>query len=306
MRQLSIFIMLLFLFNCSDETVEFDGDKAMEYLVQQCDIGFRNPGSPGHSQAKDMFISFLKNYADTLIIQDFPQYIKPDDVTFDLTNIIAGFNIEKGNGLLIGAHWDTRPRAEYAINPEDREKPILGANDGASGIAVLMHLAELFQIMELDRSVYLVFFDGEDYGETGSLEYFCMGSKYFAKNLPVDNIEEAIIIDMIGDCDLSIPMERNSYHNNKKLVKKIWAIARARGYTSFKHHLGNEIYDDHVPLIEIGIPSIDIIDFAYPNSHRNYWHTQQDTPDKCCPESLKQVGQVLIDYLTLEKTEIGD
>ncbi len=299
MRYLSILIISFSLFNCSDETIVFDGEKSMEYLVQQCDIGVRNPGSTGHEKAKEMYISFLKNHADTVIAQNFSQYIEPDDVTFELTNIIAGFDIEKGNSLLIGAHWDTRPRAEHAVNPADRDKPIIGANDGASGIAVLMHLAEILQTMELNRSVYLVFFDGEDYGFSGDFEYFCMGSKYFAKNLPVKNIKEAIIIDMIGDCDLSIPMERNSYRSNKKLMKKIWNIAKARGYKSYKNQLGYEIYDDHVPFIEAGIPAIDIIDFDYPNKYKNYWHTHQDTPDKCCPESLKQIGQVLVDYLML-------
>jgi Zn-dependent M28 family amino/carboxypeptidase len=174
----------------------------------------------------------------------------------------------------------------------------MGANDGASGIAVLMHLAEVLHDQELNRTVYLVFFDGEDYGYHDTTEYFCLGSKYFAKNLPVDNIKEAIIVDMVGDKNLELPIERNSYKSHKTLVKTLWNIAEKRGYKAFQNHLGHEIYDDHVPLIEIaGIPSVNIIDFTYPDRFTNYWHTLADTPDKCSPESLKQVGQVVLDYI---------
>ncbi len=297
-----IFIVLIFLVSCRNTgSEEFNGETAMEYLVQQVEIGYRHPGSPGHRQAKEFYMDFLQDYADTVIRQDFEQYVERDSVTFDLTNIIAGFNMEKGNGLLIGAHWDTRPRAEYDPDPAKRDQPILGANDGASGIAVLMHLAELLQNKETDRAIYLVFFDAEDYGYHGSEEYFCMGSKYFAANLPVTNISEAIIVDMIGDSHLEIPIERNSYRYHKKLVKEIWQIAEDRGFDAFQNHLGYEIYDDHVPLAEIaGIPSINIIDFTYPDKFTNYWHTHADTPDKCSPESLRQVGQVVLDYILKE------
>ena len=283
--------------NCNSSSMKFDGGKAMTYLIEQCDIGYRHPGSPGHETAKNYYIDFLKKYTDEIIIQEFDQEVPRDSVTFHLTNIIAGFNVDKGNALLIGAHWDTRPRAEFDPDPAKRNLPILGANDGASGIAVLMHLAEILSTIELDRTVYLVFFDGEDYGYHDSNEFFCMGSKYFAKNLPVDNISEAIIVDMIGDKNLEIPIERGSYRSNKKLVKTLWKIAKKRGFDGFQKQMGSEIYDDHVPLIEAGIPSVDLIDFTYPHKYTNYWHTHADTPDKCSAKSLKQVGQVILDYI---------
>jgi Zn-dependent M28 family amino/carboxypeptidase len=293
-----LYVALLFLFSCQSASVTFDGDKAMTYLVQQCDIGTREPGSEGHETAKNFYIDFLNQYADKVLLQEFDQHVARDSVTFQLTNIIAGFNVEKGNALLVGAHWDTRPRAEFDPNPANRDKPILGANDGASGIAVLMHLAELLHTQELNRTVYLVFFDGEDYGYHDTTEYFCMGSKYFAANLPVKNISEAIIVDMIGDKNLEIPIERNSYASHKTLIKKLWKIAEKYDFKAYKNHLGLEIYDDHIPLIEIaGIPSVDLIDFTYPDKYTNYWHTQADTPDKCSGESLRQVGQVVLDYI---------
>jgi len=299
--QIFLTILLFVLIDCSSETAKFDGEIAFKYLEQQCDLGVRNPGSPGHTAAKEMFIAFLTPLADTVIQQDFEWYIKPDDINFKMTNIIANFSMEKGNGLIIAAHWDTRPRAEHDPNPRNRGMPILGANDGASGIAVLMHLAEHLAEKKPDRALSLVFFDGEDYGFTGDLEYYCMGSEYFAKNLPIPKPAEAIIIDMIGDAELTIPVERSSYRSHPKLVETLWKIADRHGYSEFEHRIGEEIYDDHIPLIKFAdIPSIDIIDFHYPNRFTNYWHTLQDTPDKCSPRSLEVVGQVLLDYIYQE------
>ena len=305
MRYFSLLVLFMFLFSCQNaRNVEFDGEKAMAYLIQQCNIGYRYPGSTGHKVAKNYYIDFLQPLVDTLILQEFKQEVKRDSTVLPLTNIIAGFQIDKGNPLLVGAHWDTRPRAEFDRNPTLRDKPIIGANDGASGIAILMHLAEILKERELDRAIYLVFFDGEDWGYHDTTEYFCLGSKYFVKNLPVKNISEAIIVDMVGDKELELLIERNSYRSNKRLVKAIWDIAEKRGYSAFKNKLGAEIFDDHVPLIETaGIPSINLIDFAYPNKYINYWHTHQDTPDKCSAESLQQVGQVVLDYFFIKTPE---
>ena len=301
MRRIFCLLIAVLLGCCSEKGPYFDGSRAFQYLQQQCDLGTRNPGSSGHDAAKKMFISFLTPLADTVFSQDFESYIEPEDVTLSLTNIVAGFKWEKGRGLLIGAHWDTRPRAEYDSNPMNRNMPILGANDGASGIAVLMHIAEHLSEKEPDRAITLVFFDGEDYGFPGSFDYYCMGSEYFAKNLPVPMPVEGIIIDMIGDADLSIPIERSSYEYHPELVRKIWDIADRRNYSEFVHYIGDDIYDDHIPLNRIAnIPTIDIIDFHYPNRFMNYWHTMSDTPDKCSPKSLQIVGQVLLDYIYSE------
>ncbi len=292
-------IGLLFLvIGCNSASSEFDGQQAFQYLEQQCEIGTREPGSPGHRQAKNMYLEFFKQHADTVIAQEFEQRIEIDNVTYNMTNVIAGFNIGKTKPLILGAHWDTRPRAEKDPDPAKRNQPILGANDGASGVAVLMHLAELMTELDLDQTIYLVLFDGEDYGYHGDNTYFCLGSKYFVNNLPIPRPEQVIIVDMIGDAQLSIPMERYSYRSNAQLMKKLWKIADERGYDQFKYHLGEFIYDDHVPFIQAGIKAIDLIDFHYPNRHMNYWHTHQDTPDKCSPESLEAVGQVLYDYIT--------
>ncbi|HPN74385.1 MAG TPA: M28 family peptidase [Candidatus Marinimicrobia bacterium] len=294
----SFYLILILISACSSGGGKFDGGRAFQFLNQQCDLGPRNPGSPGHSAQRTMLIEFLRPLADTLIIQNFEYLIPEENEVLNLTNIIAGFNIRSANGLLIGAHWDTRPRAEYDPDPAKRKTPIIGANDGASGVAVLMHLAEILSRQQPPRTIYLVFFDGEDYGFPGTLDYYCLGSEYFAKNLPIPKPEEAIIIDMIGDADLRIPVERNSVKSHPQLIKKLWAIADRHNFSAFVHQIDEEIYDDHLMLIQhAGIPSVDLIDFQYPNRFINYWHTTLDTPDKCSAESLEIVGTVLYDYI---------
>jgi hypothetical protein len=304
MKKILWLVLAVFLGACSGKGLRFDGKHAFQYLEAQCDLGPRNPGAPGHGAAIPYFTDFLKAHADTVILQAFNRFIEPDSITLDMTNIIAGFNLSAGNGLLIGAHWDTRPRADHDPDLLKRDQPILGANDGASGVAVLMHLAEILSLNNPHRTVFLVLFDGEDYGYSGSLEYYCMGSEYFARNLPISKPAEAIILDMIGDADLVIPVERNSFRIHPGLVNRLWELARQRKFDAFVHRLGTEIYDDHLMLFEYaGIPAVDIIDFSYPNDFVNYWHTTMDTPDKCSPRSLEIVGQVILDYLFLQEQE---
>lgn len=302
MKSHSLLLVFVLIAACNSQTAKFDGEKAFKYLEMQCALGPRYPGSAGHTALRQHLIDFLKNRADTLIVQEFAQ---PRDLlkdTLHLTNIIAGFRpelemVEEATGLLIGAHYDTRPRADMDEDPAKRQTPILGANDGASGVAVLMHLAELLAQEPPDRPIYLVFFDGEDDGFPGALEYYCLGSQYFAQHLPIPRPKEAIIIDMIGDAQLTIPVERQSVNSHPILVRKLWGLAHAQKYFQFVSQIGEEIYDDHVPLIKAGIPSVLIIDFHYPDRFNNYWHTVQDTPDKCSPKSLQIVGSVLQRYI---------
>ena len=213
-------------------------------------------------------------------------------------NIIAQFNIEAENRLLIGAHWDTRALSDEDLNEDNRLLPILGANDGASGTSVLMELAKIFSLNNPPIGIDLVFFDAEDVGISGKPRTYAMGSEYFSKNLPIKKPENAIIIDMVGDKYLQIPIERFSYQTNPKLVKEIWRLADELNLSAFEYRIGFEIYDDHVPLWENAqIPAIDIIDFDYPNLFSNHWHTQNDIPENCSPQSLQQVGTLLLNYI---------
>ena len=276
----------------------FDGNNAYQYLVEQCNFGPRNPGSKGHEKFAIFLEEYLSKMTKNILVQDFDYLEHITGEERRGKNIIAQFNIEAENRLLIGAHWDTRALSDEDLNEDNRLLPILGANDGASGTSVLMELAKIFSQNNPPIGIDLVFFDAEDVGISGKPRTYAMGSEYFSKNLPIKKPDNAIIIDMVGDKYLQIPIERFSYQTNPKLVKEIWRLADELNLSAFEYRIGFEIYDDHVPLWENAqIPAIDIIDFDYPNLFSNHWHTQNDIPENCSPQSLQQVGTLLLNYI---------
>lgn len=280
----------------------FDSKTAFSYLELQCDFGPRNPGSNGHINFSNYLNNFLKQLNGELIVQDF-LYIEPiTDSQRAGKNFIIQFNSDANYRLLLGAHWDTRSFSDQDDNADNFNSPVLGANDGASGTAVLMEIANIISDNNPNIGIDIVFFDAEDGGIAGKPETFALGAKYFAENLPIKKPDFAIIVDMVGDKNLTIPIERISYSIAPEKVKKIWGLAEELNLPAFKKTIANEIYDDHVPLWEIaGIPAIDIIDFQYPNMFYNYWHTQNDIPINCSPQSLAQVGTLLVSYIYDEK-----
>ena len=290
---------LLFLtFGCGPSGPDFDEDHAFEYLVAQCDFGPRNPGSEGYYACLDFIINELDQTADDIILQDFRYQEQRYRKRYDLQNIIARFNPDASFQTIISAHWDTRPWADQEDNRRDRNQPIIGANDGASGVAVLLELAKIMGETPPPIGVNLVFFDGEDLGVPGENETYCQGSRYFAKNLPIPRPDEAINLDMVGDKQLHIPVEKYSLEYNPNLVRYLWGRADDMGLDAFDITPQYAIYDDHVPLHEIaGIPAIDLIDFKYPNPYANFWHTMNDVPENCSAESLEQVGKLMVDYI---------
>ena len=294
---ISFFIFLTFL-SCEKPAPVFDSQRAFLDLVAQCDFGPRNPGSEGHRNTKKYILDLMHKEADSVIVQDFTFESALEKKTHNGTNIIARFNPSNATQVLIGAHWDTRPFADRDENRENFKTPILGANDGASGVAILLELARILNRNKSSIGINLVFFDAEDSGVSEENESYCKGSIFFSKNIPISNIKEAIILDMVGDKQLSLPIERNSLNFHGVLVRKLWDRAKKLNLKAFKGVVGPSIYDDHVPLYQYaGIPSVDIIDFRYPNSFENYWHTVDDTPKNCSPESLGQVGMLMIDYI---------
>ena len=291
------FLSIVIIFSCNDSVPNFDENSAYQFLLDQCDFGPRNPGSEGYNNCKQYLIKTLDSYSDTVFTQPFV-INDIDDTQYDLDNIIAQYNINSNSHLLLGAHWDTRPWADSDLNIEKHNQPIIGANDGASGVSVLLELAKIFHYNPPPIRVSIVFFDGEDMGRPGVPKSYARGSQFFAKNLPIEQPDEAIILDMIGDKELHIPIERYSYQQNKDLVKKLWSLANKLNLEAFESRIVHTIYDDHVPLWqEAKIPAIDIIDFNYPNRYSNYWHTSQDTPDNCSAQSLGQVGNLLVHYI---------
>ena len=293
----SLFLTLIFL-GCQSNVPRFDEDHAFSYLVAQCDFGPRNPGSDGYYACLDYLITELDQSANEIILQDFSYQERRYNKKYNLENIIARFNPDAEFQTVISAHWDTRPWADQEDLRQDRDQPIIGANDGASGVAILLELAKIMGENPPPIGVNLVFFDGEDMGVPGENETYCQGSRFFAKNLPIPRPNEAINLDMVGDKQLVLPIERYSLEYHPKLVRHLWDRAKEMGLDAFIGRVDYAIYDDHIPLNEIaGIPSIDIIDFKYPNSYANFWHTLNDIPENCSEESLGQVGDLMVDYI---------
>lgn len=287
---LKIFLALIFinLFVTVDIFAKpvFNAENAFKYLQKQCSFGPRNPNSHGHSKTKDFLIKELKKFSENVYAQDFTY--NSSNGALNLTNIIAIFGTNTKKKILLAAHWDTRPYADLDPESKNRQKPIIGANDGASGVAVLLELAGIFKLNPPPIQVIIVLFDGEDYGKTTN-EMF-LGSRYFAKNINKDWIPNyGILLDMIGDKNLDIYIEQNSWTFAPNVVQLVWEKAKELGLKNFHDKIGQAILDDHIPLLEIGIECINIIDFNYP-----YWHTLEDTPDKCSPKSLETIGKLLL------------
>ena len=271
----------------------FHGQEAFRFLTAQTDLGPRNPGSKGHDRCLAYLEQTLVRLADTVRLQPFT-HAGYDGATLQLTNIIASFKPESPARVLLCAHWDTRPRADRDENPRRRNEPITGANDGASGVAVLLQLATLLKTHPPTIGVDIVLFDGEDYGLEGDTGNYLLGSRHFASTASRAVVPRfGILLDMVGDAALELPREGYSVRYAPDVVNLIWATARGLGITEFVDFLGGEIIDDHLPLNEVGIRTVDIIDFDYPDPTHRYWHTHQDTPDKCSPESLEAVGTVI-------------
>ncbi|NPV57421.1 MAG: M28 family peptidase [Anaerolineae bacterium] len=260
---------------------EFDADRAYAHVINQVELGPRYPGSNAHNQVQHYIRDQLVPYGWQIETQ---KGISNDHA---ISNIIA----KRGSGfpwIILGAHYDSRLIADHDPDENNRSLPVPGANDGASGVAVLLELGRALPETS-GKTIWLVFFDAEDQGRIPGWDWI-LGSSLFTDSLTTFP-DAVVVIDMIGDSDLNIYYEINS---DPTIRSHIWATAESLGYGAY--FIPEEKYsmlDDHTPFLDKGIPAIDIIDFDYP-----YWHTVQDTEDKVSPISLKAVGDTLIAWLT--------
>ncbi|MCS7254287.1 MAG: M28 family peptidase [Armatimonadota bacterium] len=262
----------------------FNEENAFKLLKEQVAMGARVPNTSAHQRCAVWLETQLRKYTAQLHRQQFEVIWR--DKKFKLTNVVGVFAGSSGETLLIGTHWDCHPSAENDEDKSKRGEPVPGANDGASGTAVLIELARVLSIYTPPITVIIALFDGEDFGE------WVYGSRHFVSN-PVPYMPDAaIIIDMIGDANLNVTRELNSIEHSRRLWEAVMESAKALQYE--KHFEGDavRILDDHVPFIEAGKPAILLIDFEYP-----YWHTTKDTPDKCSPKSLGVIGRTLLHFI---------
>jgi len=262
------------------QDVTFDGERAYRDVVAQMQFGPRITGTEGNRRAGDYIAEQLKQAGWAVEFQEFGYKSTP------IRNIIGRANLGKGPIISLGAHYDTRRWASQ--DPTHSTDPVPGANDGASGVAVLLELARVLNLNKVHHEVWLVFFDAEDNGDIEGWDWL-VGSTYMAETLKVQP-EAMILLDMIGDADQQIYYEMDS---DRALSAKIWSIAAQLGYGD--HFIPEprwRIIDDHIPFVQRGIPAVDIIDFDYP-----YWHTISDTADKVSSDSLERTGRTLQVFL---------
>lgn len=253
-------------------------------------LGPRVPGTDAHARAIAYFQAELGRYAPEVTLERFS--VRDGARTLKLTNVVAVFNRGKGDPAMVAAHWDSRPRAEQDPHPEHRQQPIPGANDGASGAAVVLELARALKASPPPREVRLVLFDGEDWGETPGTMFY--GSREYVRRHQGDLPAWGLLLDMVGDKDLVILREAYSEQRAGALVDRVHQAARALGHGSkFPDRGGPAVEDDHLPFLEAGVPFVDLIDFDYP-----HWHTVHDVPEHCSGESLEAVGNVVLRLLT--------
>lgn len=270
---------------------EFDGAQAMRYVEAQLAFGPRVPNTAGHRRAGDWIREQLEARADSVEVRAFTHVTAQGD-TLRLRNFIGRFRPELRDRVLFLAHWDTRPRAEKSPNLADQQRPVPGANDGASGVAVLLGVADaLKKLPPAGVGVDLLFVDGEDYGDFNAMQDVLLGSTYYASTLTTDTRPLfAVLFDMVGDRDLRIEQEGYSVERAPEVVRRVWAKARELGHQRyFVATVGTPITDDHLPLLDAGVRAIDVIDLDYP-----WHHTTEDTADKVSGRSLQIVGDVAV------------
>jgi hypothetical protein len=269
---------------------DFVGEQAFTYLQQQVAFGPRIPNTPAHEQTADWILGRLRATADTVEVTAF-QHVTHRGLTLHLRNFLARFRPEAAERVLFLAHWDTRPHADQSANIGAQRLPVPGANDGASGVAVLLGVADALKAKPPAVGVDLLFVDGEDYGDFADSNDVLIGSRYFAAHQPQGYAPlYAVLFDMVGDKDLAIYYEGNSQAAAPEVVDRVWRVARDLGYASvFRPGVKHTLIDDHVSLQRVNIHAIDVVDFDYP-----FWHTTEDTVDKVSAASLQIVGDVAV------------
>jgi glutaminyl-peptide cyclotransferase len=295
----SLLLGVLLLAACETATpfapkTSFNAARAMEYVRTQLDFGPRVPGTEGHRRTGDWIVEQMRLRADTVIEQRF-SHVAANGDTLPMRNILARIKPAATQRVLYAAHWDTRPISDRASSPADRALPVPGANDGASGVAVLMAVADVLKMTPPTWGVDLLFVDGEDYGDFTAGRDVLIGSKYFAQHPPAPDYRPlfGVVWDMIGDTSLGIYQEGHSVRRAPEIVSRVWQTAADLGYSGFfVPRVGEAVTDDHLPLLDAGLRVIDVIDIEFA-AH----HTPFDTIDKVSERSLQIVGDVAVKLL---------
>jgi glutaminyl-peptide cyclotransferase len=286
--------------------VAFAGERAMGYLKEICDLGPRMSGSKAMKKQQDLIKKHFEDLGAKVQFQTFMAKQNSVRGEVEMTNIIVSFQPEKKRRVILCSHYDTRPIADREDDPRDWKKPFVSANDGGSGVALLMELGNHMKNLKTQVGVDFVIFDGEEYvfvTEGGNRDRYFIGSRYFAqswrkkaKDKDRCDYSAAILLDMIAGKNIQFPVEVHSYNFAEELCKEIWGIAAEQKVKAFEWRRGHNVLDDHTELHKVGIPAIDIIDFDYP-----HWHRLSDTPANCSGDNMALVAKVLSVWLQRTK-----
>ena len=313
MEKIILFISLILFTSCApkanEETtapvsaplkVEFNADSCYNYLAKQVAFGPRVPNTSAHRECAKYLVSTLAEFADTVITQDV-NLTAFGDTKLESRNIIASWNTASKNRIMLCAHWDSRPFCDEDANPANHKTPVLGANDGASGVAVLMELARQFAVTQPNVAVDIVLFDSEDYGSSDVENSYCLGSQYWARNPHTPNYRArfGILLDMVGGVGARFDKDIVSMHFASDVVNGVWKTAADLGYAGlFSNVPGGSLIDDHYYVNMLsGIPCIDIIDYSNAEGFPSTCHTVNDNLENIDKTVLNAVGRVLSNYI---------
>ena len=320
MKKKLIYLLLsCILFSCSNEAPKkkitspkakvevpsFNEDSAFDFIAKQVAFGPRVPNTSGHEACAEYLIETLKSYCDTVIVQE-AQLTAFDGTVLNSKNIIASFKPLRAKRVMLCAHWDTRPFADQ--DDENQNVAIDGANDGGSGVGVLLEIARQFSMKKPDIGVDIILFDSEDYGQPSESDFprmqhsYCLGSQYWSQNLHKPNYfaKYGILLDMVGGKDAVFTQELASVTFAPQAVKKVWNAAANLGYGNhFQFQKTQLIIDDHLYINNLAqgrVPTIDIIehDSSTESNFYEHWHTHDDNLENIDKNTLKAVGQTVM------------
>lgn len=296
-----------------EERGAFSADSAYDKVVRQVAFGPRTPGSEAHRLCADMLEATLRSYGADTVMSLRGEAVAWDGSKLPVRNIWARYNVSAPSRILLAAHYDTRPWADRDADPANHDKAIDGANDGASGVAVILEIARNLGLKPADIGVDILLTDCEDSGTPATHEgesdedSWCLGAQHFAANMPytpADRPRIGILLDMVGGRDARFHREYFSSRRAAAATEKVWAMAERLGLGNrFPDAVGGAITDDHLPLIEAGIPTTDIIESAnaVTGSFAPVWHTLDDNINNIDRESLAAAGRVVLNVIYYEK-----
>jgi glutaminyl-peptide cyclotransferase len=283
---------VLLLMACERPRPSFDADLAWAHLIKQVAYGPRVPGSAARDSVTHYLTRSLVQFGGEVTTQRFVVDDPYSDRDIPMVNVIATFYPERPKRVMLAAHYDSRPWADEEESDSLKSLPVPGANDGASGVAVLLEVARLLGLQDPGLGVDLLFFDGEDYGKKGDLDYYLLGSTYFVSTRPDFSPVCGVLLDMVAGRGSTIAREGYSRIHAPEVTDTIFARAGRLSLDFFRPIDGGPIYDDHVPFLRAGIRVVDLFGYDYA-----WWHSVDDVPENCSRELLGQVGVLMVDFI---------